>query len=192
MLSDILPLEVCGSYQSINNLAWGTGPMLGTASGGWLADVVGWRWEPGPQEPFGVFCIVVLFLTISRPKATCTVAKSGSPASSSSRSSSSSIPALRDRFKDFDLAGSVCLTSSLIFLILGMNLGGNVLEWSDSRVIGSLLLGLFLGQLLLHIEMRALLPVTPLRLLWSAPRGLLIFNVCNMIVVNAVRNVPPE
>ena len=190
MLSDILPLEVCGGYQSINNLAWGAGPMLGTASGGWLADVVGWRWEPVPQVPFGVFCIVVLFLTISSPKAT--VAKSGSPASSSSRSSSSS-PALRDRFKDFDLAGSACLTSSLIFLILGMNLGGNVLEWFDSSVIGSLLLGLFLGQLLLRIEMRAPSPVIPLRLLCSAPRGLLIFNnVCSMIIVNAVRNVPPE
>ena len=186
MLSDILPLEVRGSYQSINNLAWGTGSVLGAASGGWLADVVGWRWEFGLQVPFGVFCIAVLFLTIPSPEATA--AKSGSPASSNSSS-----PALRDRFKDFDLAGSVCLTSSLIFLILGMNLGGNVLEWSDSRVIGSLLLGLFLGQLLLRIEMRAPSPVMPLRLLCSAPRGLLIFNnVCNMIVVNAVCNVPPE
>ena len=188
MLSDILPLEVRGSYQSINNLAWGTGSVLGAASGGWLADVVGWRWEFGLQVPFGVFCIAVLFLTIPSPEAAAS--KSASPAGSTTTTSS---PALRDRFKDFDLAGSACLTSSLIFLILGMNLGGNVLEWSDSRVIGSLLLGLFLGQLLLRIEMRAPSPVMPLRLLCSAPRGLLIFNnVCNMIVVNAVRNVPPE
>lgn len=182
MLSDILPLELRGSYQSVNNLAWGTGSVLGAATGGWLADVVGWRWEFGLQVPFGVFCIAVLFLTIPSPKA---AAKSSSPQPPPAT--------LRGRFKDFDLAGSVCLTSSLTFLILGMNLGGNVLDWSDSRVVGSLLLGLFLGQLLLRIEARALSPVMPLRLLCSAPRGLLIFhNVCNMIVINAVRNVASE
>ncbi|KAF8545208.1 major facilitator superfamily domain-containing protein [Trichophaea hybrida] len=169
VLSDILPIEVRGSYQSINNLAWGSGSVLGAATGGFLADAVGWRWEFGLQVPFGIFCVAVLSCTIPSPE------------------NANSTHTLWDRFKDFDFAGSTFLTSSLIFLILGMNLGGNVLEWSDYRVIGSICIGLFLGNLLLRAEMRALSPVMPLRLLCSAPRGLLVFNnVFNMAIVNAV------
>lgn len=66
VLSDILPIEIRGNYQSINNLAYGAGSAydkilsqiggmraltsedrLGAAVGGLLADSIGWRWEFG-------------------------------------------------------------------------------------------------------------------------------------------------
>lgn len=168
VLSDIVPIETRGFYQSVNNLGWGLGGVLGAACGGYIADTVGWRWEFGLQVPFGIFCIIVLMCTIPDPEKIETAG-------------------LRERFKDFDFAGSVYLTSSLMFLILGLNLGGNVLPWGDYRILGSLAIGAILGALLLRAEQRAISPVMPLRLLWSAPRGLLIFNnVANMIIVNSV------
>lgn len=171
VLSDILPIEVRGSYQSINNLAWGAGSVMGAATGGWLADHVGWRWEFGMQVPFGIFCIGVLYYTIPGPKS----------------SEASSAEALVDRFRDFDFAGSFFLTTSLSFLILGMSAGGNVLEWTDWRVVSCLAVGLLLGNFLLRAEMKALSPVMPLRLLCSTPRGLIVFNnFFTMVAINAV------
>lgn len=168
VLSDIVPIETRGFYQSVNNLGWGLGGVLGAACGGYIADTVGWRWEFGLQVPFGIFCIIVLMFTIPDPEKIETAG-------------------LRERFKDFDFTGSAYLTSSLIFLILGMNLGGNVLPWGDYRILGSLAVGAILGALLIRTEQHAISPVMPLRLLGSAPRGLLIFNnVADMIVVNSV------
>jgi predicted MFS family arabinose efflux permease len=46
---DLVPIEIRGSYQSILNLAFGIGSSLGAAMGGYLADVLGWRWEFGIQ-----------------------------------------------------------------------------------------------------------------------------------------------
>lgn len=45
--SDLVPLHIRGSYQSILNLAFGIGSSLGAALGGFLADALGWRWEFG-------------------------------------------------------------------------------------------------------------------------------------------------
>jgi predicted MFS family arabinose efflux permease len=47
--SDLVPIEIRGAYQSILNLAFGIGSSLGAAMGGYLADVLGWRWEFGIQ-----------------------------------------------------------------------------------------------------------------------------------------------
>ena len=48
-LSDMIPIETRATYQSINNLAWGTGAVLGAALGGFLADSIGWRYEISQQ-----------------------------------------------------------------------------------------------------------------------------------------------
>jgi MFS family permease len=169
VLSDLCPLEVRGTYQSVNNLAWGLGGILGAASGGALADYVGWRWSFGLQVPFGIFCMIVLYSTIPSRTDTGDAAQ-----------------ALWDRFRDFDFMGSIFLTTSLTFLILGMNLGGNIFPWSDWRVQSSLAIGAVLFALLLRTEMRAISPVMPLKMLRSS-RGLVVFNnFLNIALVNAV------
>lgn len=98
VLSDILPIEIRGAYQSVNNLAWGAGSVFGAATGGFLADALGWRWEFGIQVPFGLFCMATLYLTI--------------PDSTDTKSTCN----LWERFKDFDYAGSIYLVS---FLVVG-------------------------------------------------------------------------
>lgn len=171
VLSDMVPIETRGKYQGINNIAWGCGNVMGAASGGWLADHVGWRWEFGLQVPFILACIVIINYTV--PGAIT--------------SASGSADALVDRFKDFDFAGSLFLTTSLSFLIFGASVGGNVLPWTDWRVVGSLVLGLILGKILLYVEYRASSPVMPLPILFSKPRGLIIFNnFLGIAVLNAV------
>lgn len=160
VLSDILPIEIRGNYQSINNLAYGTGSALGAAVGGFLADSIGWRWEFGIQVPFGLFCMVVCMWTIPSPQELGNTLEMGNG----------------ERFREFDLAGSLYLTTSVGCLILGMSLGGNIFPWTHPIVIVALIMSLILGNLLLRTERIAKSPVMPLELIWGKPRGHLIFN----------------
>lgn len=160
VLSDILPIEIRGNYQSINNLAYGTGSALGAAVGGFLADSIGWRWEFGIQVPFGIFCMVVCMWTIPSPEELGNTIEMGT----------------WEKFSEFDLAGSFYLTTSVGCLILGMSLGGNIFPWTHPIVIVSLIMSFVLGNLLLRAEKVAKSPVMPLELVWGKPRGNLIFN----------------
>ncbi|KAI5843028.1 putative MFS transporter [Morchella snyderi] len=160
VLSDILPIEIRGNYQSINNLAYGTGSALGAAVGGFLADSIGWRWEFGIQVPFGIFCMGVCMWTIPSQEELGNTIEMGT----------------WERFSEFDLAGSLYLTTSVGCLILGMSLGGNIFPWTHPVVIVSLIMSFVLGNLLLRAEKVAKSPVMPLELVWGKPRGNLIFN----------------
>lgn len=93
----------------------GTGSALGVAFGGFLAETIGWRWEFGVQVPLLVLVTGVAVIAI--PDGIGAQEQSGK----------SRWAALRK----FDTKGSILLTISLAFLILGINLGGNNLpcEW---------------------------------------------------------------
>lgn len=94
--------------------------------------------------------------------------------------------------KGFDLLGALLLTLSVTFLILGLNLGGNVLSWGHPLVISSLIAFFIVAAFLLRVEARAPGPVMPLELLNSKPRANLVFsNFVGNIAVNTILfNVP--
>jgi hypothetical protein len=83
---------------------------------------------------------------------------------------------IRDAMKGFDVAGSILLTGSVAFLILGLNLGGNIFPWDHPLVIVSLVIALVAGVILIRVESRAQRAVMPLPMLFSQPRGNLVFN----------------
>lgn len=44
IVSDLVPIERRGAYQSYINMVYGLGSTLGAALGGFMADYLGWRW----------------------------------------------------------------------------------------------------------------------------------------------------
>jgi hypothetical protein len=92
----------------------------------------------------------------------------------------------------FDLAGSALLTSSVTFLILALNLGGNILPWDHPFIIASFILFFVLGAALIHVERHADKPVMPLHMLFNIPRGNLIFsNFLTCMTMNTILfNIP--
>lgn len=44
IVSDLVPIERRGAYQSYLNIVYGIGSTLGAALGGFMADYLGWRW----------------------------------------------------------------------------------------------------------------------------------------------------
>jgi hypothetical protein len=103
--SDLVPIEIRGTYQSYINIIYGAGSAAGAALGGAIADSLGWRWEFGVQVPLLFVCVLVSFLTL--PK------KLGLAEGTKKKT-------LWEAMKVFDYKGSLLLTTSITFLILGL------------------------------------------------------------------------
>ncbi|PHH71175.1 hypothetical protein CDD83_5248 [Cordyceps sp. RAO-2017] len=157
--SDLVPIERRGAYQSYMNVTYGVGSALGAALGGAMAEALGWRWEFGVQIPPLLVCLAVSALAIPDG-----LGVAGERAS------------VWQALQAFDARGSLLLTASITFLILGLNLGGNVLPWSHPFVVASLVVFAVCFPAFLAVESRAAKPIMPLYLIRHAPRANLIFS----------------
>lgn len=162
MTNDLVSIEVRGTYQAYINLFYGGGSACGAAFGGFLCDKLGWRMT---------FAIQIPLLLVLLVNAICTT-----PSSLGPNLAKRSGLGIRDAMRGFDIAGSTLLSGSVAFLILGLNLGGNVYPWKHPLVITSLVVALIAGAVLIVVESRAARAVMPLPMLFSKPRGNLVFN----------------
>ncbi|KAH3906752.1 hypothetical protein HBI56_062600 [Parastagonospora nodorum] len=162
MTNDLVSIEVRGTYQAYINLFYGGGSACGAAFGGFLCDKLGWRMTFAIQLPVLIALFINAYLTTPVTLGPCLAKSSGL--------------GVRDAMKGFDFAGSFFLTVSVAFLILGLNLGGNIFPWQHPFVIVSLVVAVIAGAILLRVESRAHRPVMPLPMLFSQPRGNLVFN----------------
>ena len=175
--SDLVPIEIRGAYQSYINIVYGAGSALGAATGGAIADSLGWRWEFGVQVPLLAVGLCIAYTTVPR--------KLGLAEGAEKRT-------VWEAMKVFDYQGSILLTTSITFLILGINLGGNIFPWSHPFVITSLSIFAVCFPAFIWIESRVALPIMPLELLTRYPRaGLILSNFLGAIIMNAVLfNIP--
>lgn len=162
MTNDLVRIEVRGTYQAYINLFFGLGGSCGAAFGGFLCDRIGWRWTFGIQVPPVLLILICAIITTPRDLGPM-LAKNG------------------DRpwqkiIREFDLAGAFFLSNSTAFLILGLNLGGNVLPWSHPFVIVCLIISAFASSILVWVEDKAYRPILPLPMLFTSPRGNLVFS----------------
>lgn len=162
MTNDLVSIEIRGTYQAYINLFYGAGSACGAAFGGFLCDKLGWRMTFAVQLP------ILLILLVNGAITT--------PSSLGPNLAKKSGLGFRDAIKGFDIAGSILLMVSVAFLILGLNLGGNVYPWKHPSVITSMIVALISGAILIRVESRAARPVMPLPMLSSQPRGNLVFN----------------
>ncbi|KAH8639863.1 MFS general substrate transporter [Alternaria alternata] len=162
MTNDLVSIEVRGTYQAYINLFYGGGSACGAAFGGVLCDKLGWRMTFAVQIPVLVLLLVNAIFT--------------TPSSLGPNLAKRYGLGLKDGLKGFDVAGSMLLTVSVAFLILGLNLGGNIYPWKHWVVITSLVVATVTGAILVKVESKASRAVMPLPMLFSRPRGNLVFN----------------
>ena len=97
--SDLVPIEIRGAYQSYVHIVFGAG------SGGAIANHLGWRWDFSIQIPLLAVAFAGACLTTQRDLGLgAGVSKNG----------------LLDALKLFDYRGSLLLTTSVTFLVLGL------------------------------------------------------------------------
>ncbi|KAF2645416.1 MFS general substrate transporter [Massarina eburnea CBS 473.64] len=162
MTNDLVSIQVRGTYQAYINLFYGGGSAAGAAFGGFLCDKIGWRMTFAIQIPILLILFVNGYFTTPTILGPNLAKRSGL--------------GIRDAMKGFDFAGSFLLTGTVAFLILGLNLGGNVYPWRHPLVITSLVIAVIAGAVLVHVESKAARPVMPLHMLFTRPRGNLVFN----------------
>jgi hypothetical protein len=103
--SDLVPIEIRGAYQSYMNAVYGAGSALGAALGGAIADSLGWRWEFGVQVPFLAIALALACFT--------TPTRLGLQDGAQKKT-------VWEAMKVFDFKGSILLTTSITFFILGI------------------------------------------------------------------------
>jgi MFS family permease len=173
MTNDMVKIEVRGTYQAYINLLYGGGAAFGATFGGALCDYLGWRWTFGIQIPPVLIILICAYINI--------------PSNLGPQLAKHSDKAWWQILKDFDLAGSLFLALAVGFLIVGLNLGGNIFPWTHPLIIVSLVTALITSLILLWVESRALRPVMPLGMLSRSPRANLVFsNFFSMIGINHV------
>ena len=142
--SDLIPLRTRGVWQGVGNVFFGIGAGVGGLFGGWMNDTLGWRWAFLIQVPFTVLSGTLVFFLIKIP-----VKKSET-----------------SRLARIDFLGATTLVATLVFLLLGLNSGGNVLPWNHWLVISSLALAaVLLGAFIWVESSHAVEPVIPVKLL---------------------------
>jgi hypothetical protein len=83
---------------------------------------------------------------------------------------------LLQTLRNFDTMGSASQAICVTFLVIGLNLGGNVLPWSHPIIVVALLVSLISGVILILAERHAGKPIMPLEFLSSSPRGNIVFS----------------
>ncbi|KAH6652139.1 major facilitator superfamily domain-containing protein [Truncatella angustata] len=153
LMTDLVLLREVGTWHGYMNIISTTGRSLGGPVGGWLADQVGWRWSFLGQAPMFVIAIVSSIMAIpdtQRP----------------SVAETQQTVTMGNFFVRIDLAGILLLGSSILTLLLPLELGGVMIPWQHPAIfvlvgIGVCLLALFL----MNEAWWAPSPVFPVRML---------------------------
>lgn len=142
--SDLVPLRRRGIVQGVGNVCYGSGAGLGGIFGGWVNDAWGWRVAFLAQVPFVIVSGIIVFVLVQMP-----------PKKSE-----------KSKISRVDFLGAFTLLVTLVFLLLGLNSGGNIVPWSHPLVLVSLPLSIVSLAAFIYIESYvASEPVIPVKLL---------------------------
>lgn len=143
--SDLVPLRKRRLVGGIANLWYGSGAMLGIVVGGVINDhtSMGWRLAFLIQVPLSLVSAVVVFFLVKVPP---------------KQSDKSYVARI-------DFLGALLTSSFLVFLVLGVNSGGNLVPWTHPLPPTMLSLSGISFVLFLRWEGRSSQPIIPVRLL---------------------------
>ncbi|KAF5656254.1 multidrug resistance protein fnx1 [Fusarium sp. NRRL 25303] len=170
--SDLVPLRKRGIIQGLGNICYGSGAMLGGVFGGLINDHTsqGWRLAFLIQvPPVLVSAVAVHFLVRVPPK----------------QSDKSFLARI-------DFMGAFLTSSFLVFLLLGLNSGGNLVPWTHPLPLTTIPLAFITFGLFLFWESKARQPIIPVKLLLDRTvlNACLCNLACTMAVMGALFYVP--
>ncbi|KAK0750096.1 major facilitator superfamily domain-containing protein [Schizothecium vesticola] len=174
LITDLLPLREVAQWRAFVNVVATTGRSIGGPLGGWLADVVGWRWSFLGQVPVLAFAIV--FGAIYLPAIVPSSSETSSPRPSSpnlpvsaieSPLSNDTIVKKSSKFHRIDFKGSFIFAAMVLSLLVPIELGGVTLPWSHPAISALFALTGVLLYLFIIVERRAEEPILPLEIFAS-------------------------
>ncbi|KAI8342507.1 major facilitator superfamily domain-containing protein [Chlamydoabsidia padenii] len=147
--SDLVTLRERGKYQGYANIWYATGALIGAPLGGWLTDLVGWRY---------CFFINLPFLLISIYVCTWKLTDYNLVQDSEQGQNSTTW----ERLQRVDYIGATLIVIAILAFMIATSLGGNSRPWSDPLVVSLLVFFvIFTGLFLLVEKNYAQLPLLP-------------------------------
>ena len=114
----MIPLDRRAAYTGLLSGMFGLSAVIGPFLGGALTEKVSWRWCFGINLPLGFVAAVVCGILVKTPMTDATKSMT-----------------FLNKVKEFDLIGTIMLMATLVCLILALQLGGIVYDWSSARII---------------------------------------------------------
>ncbi|KAH7165089.1 major facilitator superfamily domain-containing protein [Fusarium sp. MPI-SDFR-AT-0072] len=117
-----VPMRQRPTYIGILAGMYGVSSVAGPLMGGAFTDRVTWRWCFNINLSLGLVTVLFVSFFFNPPQ-------SGSPKNK---------PSWKGQLSNFDLEGSACFLPAIISLLLALQWAGSKYPWSDSRIIGLL------------------------------------------------------
>ena len=172
LASDLVPLRQRGVTQSIANLCYGCGAMLGGVIGGLIHDhaPLGWRMAFLFQVPLSLISALAVGILVKVP-----------PKQSD-----------KSNLARIDFFGVLLSCTCTVLLLLGLNSGGNVVPWTHPLPLVTIPVSLFLFMGFLWWETKVVQPIIPVKVLLN--RTILAAASTNflvdMVIMSALFYVP--
>ncbi|HEX2741285.1 MAG TPA: MDR family MFS transporter [Rubrobacter sp.] len=135
IVGDIFELEARARIQGLFGAVWGISAVVGPAAGGFITDLISWRWVFYVNVPFGIVAAVLLSMTLTET--------------------------FERRTRGVDYLGTALLTGGLVAVLLALLGGGTVLSASTLALFFG---GVAVLALFVLVERRAADPIVPLDL----------------------------
>ncbi|CAG8957313.1 hypothetical protein HYFRA_00010736 [Hymenoscyphus fraxineus] len=149
VIADMVPIREVASWRSYVNIAATSGRSLGGPIGGFLTDTVGWRWSFLIQCPPTLLALLLVVWKLKVPLL-------------DEEDKHSQLSKLRR----IDFLGAILLSVSIVCGLTVLDLGGQRMLWTSTKVLTLFAISIVSGTLFLVVEgFWAKEPIFPLRLL---------------------------
>lgn len=177
LLTDLVPLQEVAQYRSYVNIFSTVGRSCGGLVGGYLTQVIGWRYTFLCQCPLLLLSIVLVWWKLEEPKV------NDDPEQS-----------ISTKLKRIDFLGAFFMSTTLLSFLLAFDMASDRFSWRHPLIIG-LLISALLSSILFSLTETywAKEPIFPLRLLrhYAVVTSYLILSIQTAIQV-AVSTLLPS
>ncbi|KAL2163608.1 hypothetical protein VTH06DRAFT_5666 [Thermothelomyces fergusii] len=150
LITDLLPIREVAQWRAYVNLVATLGRSIGGPLGGWLVDMIGWRWSFFGQVP--PILLAIFLVTVSLP---------GSPATPSPDGVDDG-RARKSKISRVDFKGALLFALAILAFLLPVELGGARLPWSHPAIVALFGLSPLLLLVFVAVEKRQEEPILPL------------------------------
>ncbi|KAK3484641.1 major facilitator superfamily domain-containing protein [Neurospora hispaniola] len=154
LITDLLPLREVAQWRAYVNLVATLGRSIGGPLGGWLADVVGWRWSFRGQVP--LITLAIILCSAYLPSYTSTLDETDD-----------ATQLKKSKFSRIDFKGSFIFAALVLALLLPIELGGVKIPWSHPLIFVFLGASVILLVSFIAVERRQAEPILPLEIFHS-------------------------